>query len=157
MDAFGEVDGYAIACGTGIETPQQAKGDPRLDWRSLVIGFDLDGNRKWSRMDSYQNDQSEEAMKAPSSAAEYIFPMTGGRLGIVTDDAYGMGFEVLKAPDGQQCPVPVHWGQAKAQVSSTTKSTFSREKKLSALYKASMLSQKATQKSLKSLVDSSLY
>lgn len=83
--------------------------------------------------------------------------MTGGRLGIVTDDAYGMGFEVLKAPDGQQCPTPVHWGQAKAQVSSTTKSTFSREKKLSALYKASMLSQKASQKSLKSLVDSSFY
>ena len=117
MDANGEVDGYAIACGTGIESPDEAKGDPRLAWRSLVIGFDLDGNRNWSRMDSYQKDLSLEPwveMFAASSAAEYIFPMTGGRLGIVNDDALGMSFEVLKAPGGKQCESPVHWGQAKA-------------------------------------------
>lgn len=75
----------------------------------------------------------------------------------MTDDAYGMGFEVIKAPDGKQCTDKVDKNQSKAQVSSTTKSTFSKEKKLSALYKASMLSQKASQKSLNNLVDSSLY
>lgn len=119
-----------------------------------MISFDLDGNRRWSRMDSYQ---TPYAPKVSSLAAEYIFPMSGGRLGVVTDDAYGMGFEVIKAPDGKQCTDKVDKNQAKAQISSTTKSTFSKERKLSALYKASMLSQKASQKSLNSLVDSSLY
>lgn len=52
-DASGAIDGYAMACGTGIETAEAAGSDPRLDWRSLVISFDLDGNRRWSRMDSY--------------------------------------------------------------------------------------------------------
>ena len=47
-------DGYAIACGTGIEgcnadSPPGCAKDPRITWRSLVIATDLEGDRVWSR------------------------------------------------------------------------------------------------------------
>ena len=41
-----------------------------------------------------------EGPSASSSAAEYIFPMDKGKIGVITDEGGGMGFEVLKAPNG---------------------------------------------------------
>lgn len=59
-----------MACGTGIEncaneqaasgggfdaaTQTECNGDPRVNWRALTIATDLNGNRVWSRQDSYQ-------------------------------------------------------------------------------------------------------
>ena len=50
----GSHDGYAMACGTGIEgcgedSPPGCAKDPRIAWRSLVIATDLEGERVWSR------------------------------------------------------------------------------------------------------------
>jgi hypothetical protein len=50
-NSAGVVDGYAIACGTGIENcngvPPSKVGicnaDPRTNWRSLVVATDLNG------------------------------------------------------------------------------------------------------------------
>jgi len=35
--------------------------------------------------------------------------MDGGKIGVITDEAGGMGFEVIKAPNGQQCPEIPSW------------------------------------------------
>jgi hypothetical protein len=58
-----------MACGTGYEhtfgcpdikdsAPElwaKCQGDPRApNWRALVIKADLNGNKLWHRMDSYQ-------------------------------------------------------------------------------------------------------
>lgn len=64
------ITGYAFACGTGIEncnnegaatgggfnstTQTECNGDPRVQWRALTIAVDLQGNRLWSRQDSFQ-------------------------------------------------------------------------------------------------------
>lgn len=50
-------------------------------------------------MDNWQWGSDKDGVN--SSAAEFIFPMTGGRLGIITDEAQGMAFEVLKPSNGQ--------------------------------------------------------
>jgi len=56
-DASGAVTGYVIACGTGIEgcadQPAECASDPRINWRTLVVGTDLNGKRIWSRMDNF--------------------------------------------------------------------------------------------------------
>ena len=63
-DSSGNANGYALACGTGIEgCPLMAnymphlwlecETDPRGTWRNLNIATDLNGERVWSRMDSY--------------------------------------------------------------------------------------------------------
>jgi len=58
------VDGYALACGTGIEGCDawagtdmfdKCESDPRVTWRALNIKVDLEGNRVWHRQDSFQN------------------------------------------------------------------------------------------------------
>lgn len=111
--------GYAIACGTGIENcdnEQAASGggynaqiqaecqaDPRVNWRALTIATDLDGNRVWSRMDSYQGGTTSSHSTVQASAAEYVFPVSGGRLAFVSDEAMGFGFGVIKAADGVRC------------------------------------------------------
>lgn len=59
-DSSGAVDGYALACGTGIEgcsvmlnnMPHlyfECLGDPRKVWRALTVATDLNGDRVWSR------------------------------------------------------------------------------------------------------------
>ena len=115
--ADGTVNGYAMACGTGIEgcdgLPADCAADPRITWRSLIVATDLNGDRVWSRQDNYQW-SGVETLGASSSAAEYIFPMAGGKMGVITDEAGGGGFEVLKAPDGQQCTETPSWTNALA-------------------------------------------
>ena len=61
----GAQTGYVMACGTGIEDncpvtanfmPQlwtECKFDARNTWRSLTVATDLNGERVWSRMDSF--------------------------------------------------------------------------------------------------------
>lgn len=110
-NSAGVVDGHAIACGTGIEncnglSPSKTaicNADPRLNWRSLVIATDLNGSRVWSRMDTFPGAEGPS-----SSAAEYIFPLQSGGIGVITDEAFGMGFLELAAPTGhkQQCSAP---------------------------------------------------
>ena len=58
-------DGYVMSCGTGIEgcplfnsnfglgTWLECRGDPRTQWRSLAVATDLEGERIYSRMDSF--------------------------------------------------------------------------------------------------------
>jgi hypothetical protein len=64
-DTSGTQDGYVLACGTGIEgcglfmnfMPHlyiECLNDPRKIWRALTVATDFDGNRVWSRMDSFQ-------------------------------------------------------------------------------------------------------
>jgi len=57
-DEANVVDGYAIACGAGIEGCdgwagtdmwEKCETDPRTVWRALNIKVDLEGNRVWSR------------------------------------------------------------------------------------------------------------
>jgi len=49
-DSNGTPNGYAMACGTGIEKcPPGTPNDPRCTWRSLVVGTDLEGNMIWYR------------------------------------------------------------------------------------------------------------
>lgn len=73
--------------------------DPRNTWRSLVIGTDLNGEREWSRMDSFQVGGD----KVSSSASEFIFNTAdGGSVGI-TDEAYGIAFTVFKPYTDTAC------------------------------------------------------
>lgn len=57
-------DGYVVACGTGIMgcalrwnrglfLVSECKADPRNTWRGLTVATDLDGERVYSRLDSY--------------------------------------------------------------------------------------------------------
>lgn len=50
-------------------------------------------------MDNYQSGQSTVA----ASAAEYVFPVTGGQHTIITDEAMGFGFITFAAYDGNVC------------------------------------------------------
>ena len=61
----------------------------------------MDGERVWSRMDNLPPAPGDPAA---TSAAEYIFPMSNGSIGVITDEAWGMGFLELAAPNGKQCP-----------------------------------------------------
>jgi hypothetical protein len=123
--ADGSHDGYAIACGTGIEnctdpmspeTKARCDKDPRINWRNLVIAFSEEGQPKWARMDNHQGIDPKPAdptkpNKVSSSAAEYIFLKKDGSLGVITDETYGMGFMTIAQPNGQQCPtVPQYFG-----------------------------------------------
>lgn len=53
--------GYVMSCGTGIEncdgmtgdTLNKCLADPRRMWRNLVFETDSEGERVWSRMDSW--------------------------------------------------------------------------------------------------------
>lgn len=100
-------DGYAMACGTGIEGCDLYKGDllttckadPRTTWRSLTIATDLKGERVYHRMDSFQSGEST----VWASAAEYIFASSGDTHTIVTDEAMGFGFMTLAKYDGNVC------------------------------------------------------
>jgi hypothetical protein len=113
------VTGYAMSCGTGIENcdnEEAASGggysaevkaecdaDPRVSWRALTIATDLDGNRVWSRMDSYQGGTASSHATVQASASEYLFPVSGGKLAFISDEATGFGFGVIKAADGVKC------------------------------------------------------
>jgi len=62
-DSSGAANGYALACGTGIENCAiglmqpglylECKNDPRKIWRDLTVATDLNGERVWSRMDNF--------------------------------------------------------------------------------------------------------
>lgn len=61
-DTSGNQIGYALACGTGIEgclltmpplLYAECLADPRTTWRALTVATDLNGERVWSRMDSF--------------------------------------------------------------------------------------------------------
>jgi hypothetical protein len=54
-------------------------------------------------MDTYPRAEGPSA-----TAAEYIFPLQNGGIGVITDEAFGMGFLELSAPNGQkqQCSAP---------------------------------------------------
>ena len=110
-DSTGKINGHAISCGTGIEncgedvpSDKMAKclADPRKAWRSLVLATDMDGERVWSRMDNLPPGDPNDPVA--TSAAEYIFPMSNGSIGVITDEAWGMGFLELAPPNGKQCP-----------------------------------------------------
>ena len=113
------ITGYALSCGTGIENcnnPEALSGggynaevqaecasDPRVSWRALTIATDLDGNRVWSRMDSYQGGTASSHGSVQASAAEYLFPVSGGSLAFISDEATGFGFGVISVADGVKC------------------------------------------------------
>jgi hypothetical protein len=113
------ITGYAMSCGTGIENcdngeaaagggynaevQTECNADPRVSWRALTIATDLDGNRVWSRMDSYQGGTASSHATVQASAAEYLFPVSGGQLAFVSDEATGFGFGIIKAADGVKC------------------------------------------------------
>ena len=106
-----------MACGTGIETCSKIKlgfhlstiaecrWDPRNTWRSLTIAIDLEGNRVFSRMDSFQQ------AKVDHSSAEYIFSNQDGGHALITKEAYGMGFATIDPFSGELCEKPFGDGQ----------------------------------------------
>lgn len=74
--------------------------DPRKQWRALTIATDLNGDRVWSRMDSYQ---TSEGGTVASSAGEYVYPSSNGQIKIVTDETMGMGILTIQDHDGVLC------------------------------------------------------
>lgn len=101
--------GYNLACGTGVEgcnwaldwwTFIQCYYDPRTQWRALTIATDLNGDRVWSRMDSYQ---TSESGTVASSAGEYVYPSSNGQIKIVTDETMGMGILTIQDHNGVLC------------------------------------------------------
>lgn len=62
-DANGVPTGYALGCGTGIEgcpdvpgyekLKAECEADPRIEWRSLVVATDLNGDMTWYRIDNF--------------------------------------------------------------------------------------------------------
>ena len=109
-DSSGNADGYALACGTGIENCDltnnmgpllllECYADPRITWRDLTIATDLNGERVWSRMDSFQS-----GGPAAASASEYIVSDSSNqKLTFISDEASGFGFGTISAPDGVKC------------------------------------------------------
>jgi hypothetical protein len=77
----------------------ECKGDERVTWRSLTVATDLNGERVWSRMDSFQAGTGE----AWSSASEYVLSDTTGKITFISDEAVGFGFGTISAPDGVKC------------------------------------------------------
>jgi len=105
----GTQTGYVLACGTGIETCSvllnnmpglymECLSDPRKIWRALTIATDMNGERVWSRMDSFQS-----ADKPVGSASEFILSQTNGKTTFISDEAIGFGFVTIAAPDGTKC------------------------------------------------------
>ena len=106
-------DGYVMSCGTGIEgcplfnsnfglgTWLECRGDPRTQWRSLAVATDLEGERIYSRMDSFQTEDGVQA-----SAAEYVFVNTEGGHVLVTDEGSGMGFITIAPYTEELCETP---------------------------------------------------
>ena len=72
--------------------------DPRTIWRALTVAIDFDGNRDWSRMDSFQSQDTPVG-----SASEFVLSHTDGKVTFITDEAIGFGFVTLDAPDGNKC------------------------------------------------------
>lgn len=46
-------------------------------------------------MDSYQGGTATSHASVQASAAEYLFPVSGGRLAFISDEAAGFGFGVI--------------------------------------------------------------
>jgi hypothetical protein len=69
----------------------------------LNIAVDLNGERIWSRMDSYQPaDNTDKTQIVSSTGNEYIFPLKSGGLAFVGDEAGGFSFGVFN-PNGEAC------------------------------------------------------
>lgn len=108
-----------MSCGTGIkncdneeassgdgfdsDTQTECDADPRITWRALTVAIDLDGNRIWTRQDNYQSGTKSDHATVASSKGEYIFPVSGGKLGFISDEVAGFGIGVINAPDGNVC------------------------------------------------------
>jgi len=107
--AYNTHDGYIMACGTGIENCDGAtfstelntecKADVRTTWRALTVAVNLNGERVWSRMDSYQGGEATVG----SSASEYIFEAASGKSTMVTDEGFGFGIATFNAYDTYLC------------------------------------------------------
>ena len=113
-----------MACGTGFEhtkncpdlkdtAPElwaKCQGDPRNNWRALVIKTDLNGKEVWHRMDNYQHGvtyvKGNEETEVSTSASEFIFPTREGKLVSINDEASGWGFEIIDAL-GSKCTTDV--------------------------------------------------
>ena len=109
-----------MACGTGFEdgrncpdlkdtAPElwaKCQGDPRNNWRALVIKTDLNGKEVWHRMDNYQWSFGGKQSEVSTSASEFIFPTREGKLVSINDEASGWGFEIIDAL-GSKCTTDV--------------------------------------------------
>jgi len=106
-------DGFTIACGTGVEDCGSlfwgfkwglwfgCDSDPRKAWRALTLGTDLEGERVWSRMDSFNDPAGGNG--AIGSAGEYVITASGGGTIIVTDETMGLGFLYIDEYDDVKC------------------------------------------------------
>jgi len=105
-------NGYALACGTGIEECsldnmdkqlyETCTKDPRQIWRALTIATDLSGKRIWSRMDNHQNESGDPNF-AWNSASEYIYTNSNGKSTMITDEAMGFGFATFDVYTNTTC------------------------------------------------------
>ena len=127
-----------VGCGTGIEdcnsfdsgTTQRTQcdaGDPITGvdtrnntvpyrvatWRSLTIEVDSDGNVAWQRVDAYKGEGETNPEQHGSSASEYVFVKSDGKLAFVQDEVAGVGIFVIEsssstpvtqAPDVTEAP-----------------------------------------------------
>jgi len=102
-DMHGNVNGVVTACGTGIEgcdTPgltdalvAECRKDPRTTWRSLTVGFNLQGEVLWRRVDNFKNKDTGSIVG--TSANEYVFLRADGSPVGVTDEGFGVGLLVM--------------------------------------------------------------
>ena len=115
-------DGYVMSCGTGIEGCNvllgpfvwaECIGDPRRTWRALTVATDLEGERIYSRMDSYGVGMNE-GDPVGSSAGEFVFTNADGGHVIVTDEGMGMGFLTIAPYTEELCENPFGGNQASA-------------------------------------------
>ena len=118
-------DGYVMSCGTGIEGCSafgfnyglfiwlECLGDPRKTWRALTVATDLEGERVYSRMDSY-GVGLYEGDPVGSSAGEYVFTNADGGHVIVTDEGNGMGFLTIAPYTEELCEDPFGGNNASA-------------------------------------------
>jgi len=118
-DALGKVDGVVTACGTGIEgcsTPgltrslkEECMKDPRTTWRSLTMGFNLNGEVLWRRLDNFKD--ADTGPRVGTSANEYVFLRDDGSPVGITDEGFGVGllvmsFNVSSVPTPAFTPAP---------------------------------------------------
>ena len=118
-------DGYVMSCGTGIEGCAawgwnlglfiwlECQGDPRGTWRALTVATDLEGERVYSRMDSYGVGIGADP-DVGNSAGEYVFVNSDGGHVIVTDEGMGMGFLTIAPYTEEICENPFGGNQASA-------------------------------------------
>ena len=103
-DASGKHDGYAVACGTGIEpgsctdenyttaTQNSCNADPRIVWRALVMRLDLQGNKLWHVQDNfYIHDPTGQETGVGTGASEYL-SVVGNNIVSLTDEGFGFAF-----------------------------------------------------------------